>query len=279
MGLSLLQVAPAQGLAWVRKGLALWAKRPLSFGGLFVFALIGAMLLSVVPVLGGLLIAAALPLMSLGFMAASRSALAGRLVHIGHLVEGLRHPDRARRLSQLQLGLIYAVGTTLVLALADWVDGGKFEQLQMALAQASGSGKHAPDVEAALADPQLQWGMLVRLGLTAALSVPFWHAPALVHWGGQGALQALFSSTLAVWRARGAFVLYLLGWVGAMAAGALLMVLLGLVPGVRALQSVIALAIGLTVSAAYYVSLWFTFADSFGLGSDDAAGTSGSARV
>jgi hypothetical protein len=43
--------------------------------------------------------------------------------------------------------------------------------------------------------------------------VPFWHAPGLVHWGSQGVGQALFSSTLAVWRCRGAFVVYLTGLV------------------------------------------------------------------
>ena len=47
---------------------------------------------------------------------------------------------------------------------------------------------------------------------STALSVPFWHAPALVHWSGMGIAQALFSSTLAVWRCTGAFVVYSLCW-------------------------------------------------------------------
>ena len=56
-----------------------------------------------------------------------------------------------------------------------------------------------------------------RFGLAACLSVPFWHAPALVYWQGQGVGQALFSSTLAVWRCKGAFLMYSLAWVGVIA--------------------------------------------------------------
>ena len=51
--------------------------------------------------------------------------------------------------------------------------------------------------------------------LGALLSVPFWHAPALVHWGGQGVAQALFSSTLALWRNKAAFALNGLLWFAA----------------------------------------------------------------
>ena len=54
--------------------------------------------------------------------------------------------------------------------------------------------------------------MLTRFGLAGALSIPFWHAPALVHWQGQSVGQALFSSTLALWRCKGAFFAYSLAW-------------------------------------------------------------------
>ena len=44
------------------------------------------------------------------------------------------------------------------------------------------------------------------------LAVPFWHAPALVYWDHHGCAKALFSSTLACWRNRGAFTVYSLVW-------------------------------------------------------------------
>lgn len=264
MVLRLHPVAPRQGLVWIRQGFRLWARRPLAFVGLFVFFLAGVLLLMVlVPVLGGPLGLATLPLLTLGFMIASRSALRGQPVHALQFVEGLRHPDRARRRAQWVICAAYAIGSMLVITLADWVDGGTFEQLQRALAQAR-PGAGEDEIAALLVDPRLTWGMVVRFGLAGVLSVPFWHAPALVHWGGQGALQSLFSSTVALWRARGAFSLYLLGW-GLIALGvSAAVVMLIAVTGLRQALGVLTMPIGLTLSAVFYVSLWFGFADCFG---------------
>ena len=44
--------------------------------------------------------------------------------------------------------------------------------------------------------------------------MPFWHAPALVYWGGQTVGKSLFFSTVACWRNKGAFAVYALDWLG-----------------------------------------------------------------
>lgn len=272
MGLRLHPVAARQGGAWLRQGLLLWSRRPLAFVGLFVFFLFSVlMLMVVVPVLGGPLGMALLPMLSLGFMIASRSALAGGPVHVGQLVEGLRQPDRSRRRSQILLCLAYAAGTMAVITLADWVDGGLFDALQQEMARSGGDGKTSPALDAIIDDPRLVQGMLVRLGLAGLLSVPFWHAPALVHWGGQGALQALFTSSVALWRTRGAFAVYLFGWLAAMLAVGMVVTLLATVTGARQLLGLLTLPIGLIFSAAFYVSLWFSFDDTFGASADSMA--------
>jgi hypothetical protein len=261
MGLRLHPVSARQGLRWIRLGFALWLKRPLAFVGLFaLFLIVVLLLMSLVPLVGGVLGLATLPLLTLGFMIASRSASRGEPLHALQFVEGLRHPDRARRRAQWLLCGGYALCSMAVIFFADWVDGGSFEQLQRALAQSSPG---ADEVARLLTDPRLVWGMVVRLGLASALSVPYWYAPALVHWGGQGALQALFSSTLAVWRTRGAFTLYFAGWsLVALGVSAAVM-LLAAVTGLRQTVGVLTMPLGLAVSAAFYVSLWFGFADSF----------------
>jgi len=80
--------------------------------------------------------------------------------------------------------------------------------------------------------------------------------------------QALFSSTLACWRNRGAFIVYGLSGMlilvvfGVLAGG--LLALLGM-PGLVSLAAVPA---GLMFSTAFYVSLLFTYQGCFG---DDAA--------
>jgi hypothetical protein len=148
-----------------------------------------------------------------------------------------------------------------VIELSAWIDGGLFEKLQIALATPDVSPE---EVNQLLVDPRLAEGMLARMGLATLLSVPFWHAPALVHWGGQGAWQALFSSTLALWRSRGAFAVYALGWVAVTLLFGVLAMLLVLLLGSRQVVSVLAMPGGLVISAVFYVSLWFSFADSFG---------------
>jgi hypothetical protein len=100
--------------------------------------------------------------------------------------------------------------------------------------------------------------------LGTALSVPFWHAPALVLWGGQGVWQALFSSTLSLWRAKGAYLVYGIAWAGASVG---LSLAVGLIAGVLGARSAIVLlvpALAITLSTAFYTSLWFSFVDCFG---------------
>ncbi len=271
MALRLHPVAPAQGWAWIRQAFALWRRRPLAFVGLFAFFLMAVLLLmAVVPVLGGPLGMALLPMLSLGFMIASRSALAGGPVHALQLVAGLRHPVPQQRRAQWLLCGLYALAAMLAVTLADWVDGGQFEVLWKLLADAGNAAGNATkpatsaQIEAVLSDPRLTQGLLVRFGLPALLSVPFWHAPALIHWGGQGVVQAMFTSTLALWRTRAAFTVYLLGLAGLMLGVALLVLLLGLLSGARQALGVLTMPIGLLFSAVFYVSLWFSFVDTFG---------------
>lgn len=264
MGLQLNSVLPRQGWTWVHKGLALWWRKPMAFVGMAAFFLLAVTLvMSVVPVLGPVLGMGLVPMLSLGFMLASRNVLSGGAVHPLQLIDGLRHPVPAQRKAQWVLAVVYALSALLINSLADWLDAGQFEALHRALAQAGADGKPPPALGTILADPRLMEGLLARLGLTALVSVPFWHAPALVHFGGQGALQALFSSTVALWRTRGAFVVYLLGWLGLMAAAAAVFWLLGVATGARQVLGVLTLPLGLAFSSAIYVSLWFGFADTF----------------
>lgn len=260
MGLRLHPVAARRGLWWVRAAFATWARRPLAFIGLFMFFLFGVLLLLMLPLVGPVLGLGLLPMLTLGFMIATRSALHGGPVHAVQIFEGLRGSDVARRKAQLMLCAVYALGSIGVMEFSAWLDGGSFERLQMALATPN---VPQTQVNAILADPQLATGMLVRMGLATLLSIPFWHAPALVHWGGQGAFQALFSSSLALWRARGAFVVYGIGWMVVSVAFGLLATLAVLLLGNRQLVSLLAMPAGMVLSAVFYVSLWFSFTDSF----------------
>ena len=256
----LLKPVPAiQGARWMRDGFRLFGKHPLGFSVLLVAFLLMALALSLVPFIGSLVVVAALPLLSLGFMVASEGALAGQPIHPGQFLSPLKG-DAQRRNRQLSLCVAYGVATVLVMLASDAVDDGKFEKLQRLMAQ----GNQSAEIERLLRDPQLFWGVVCRFGLIALLSVPFWHAPALVHWGGQGPAQALFSSTLAVWRSRGAFAVYLLSWLGIIVAFGIATALLAGLLSAREMAGMLLLPSVLIFSTVFYVSLLFTFNDSFG---------------
>jgi hypothetical protein len=119
-------------------------------------------------------------------------------------------------------------------------------------------------VDAILAEPGVVTGGLLAVVLALLLSVPFWHAPALVHWGGQTVGQSLFSSTLALWRAKGAFFVYGMTFIGLLLLSVFTLgLLLGLL-GAPQLAALLALPLGLAFTALFYISLLFSFNDCFG---------------
>lgn len=252
-------VAARQGALWVKQGFRAFFKRPLAFAMLFATFMFAVFLLALVPLFGALVLLALLPLVSLGFMIATRVALAGGMPTSLVFVEPLRS-SKPQRNAMIQLGVVYALATFAVMALSDFVDGGAFE----ALMDSMPAGQTSPDAVAAkLAAPGLGLGMLLRFGLAALLAVPFWHAPALVHWDGHSSAKALFSSTLACWRNRGAFAVYSGVWFALIVAFGMIGSLVFALLGQAQLFAVAAVPLSLGFTTVFYVSLYFTFADCF----------------
>lgn len=260
MTLLLKPVPAARGARWIADALRLFARRPLAFTMMFAAFMFCALLSSLVPFVGGMLQMMALPLLSLGFMVASQSALLDGPVHPIQFIEPLR-ADPVRRKALLRLCVFYGLGAVAILLLCDTLSDNAMGRL-LALS-AKGESAQA-EIDAVMSEPGLGAVALLLVTLGTLLSVPFWHAPALVHWGGQSVGQALFSSTLAVWRSKGAFFTYALAWTGLVLGFAVLSSLLFGALGLRQLASLAAVPAGLMFSTVFYVSLLFTFNDSFG---------------
>ena len=260
MALLLKSVNTAHGVRWITDALRLFVRKPFAFTAMFAMFLGAAVAVSLVPVLGGIVQMMSLPLLSLGFMVAAQSALLDGPVLPRHFIEPLRGDPKKRR-ALLILCFLYGLLAVGILLLANAVSDDAWLRLQDLLAK----GKAAqPEVDALLREPGVQDGLLTAVVLGSLMSVPFWHAPALVHWAGQSWGQALFSSTLALWRNKGAFAAYMAGWAGLVLGFAtvtgVLLALLGLPDAVNML----AMPAGLVVSAAFYISLLFCFNDCFG---------------
>lgn len=265
MGLKLNTVPARRGLWWVREGFRETLRHPFGYAGLFAVFMLAVMLLGVLGALGGVLLLAMVPLLSLGFTMAVAGARRGVPVQAGVYLAPWRGTPAPQRRRLLLLCLSYALATLLVLWLCEQIDGGGFEELAGLLME----GKlGTPEWVVLVETPGVREGMLARALLSTLVSLPFWHAAALVHWGGQGVAQALFSSALSVWRARGAYTLYGLGWMAAaMAAGLLALGLVLLGAGV--LLPVLVLPLSLLLTTAFYTSLYASFVDSFVVSSED----------
>jgi hypothetical protein len=273
MSLRILQATPREGAGWVGRAFAIFLRKPIAFSALFALFMFAAVALLALPYVGAVLLLIAWPLLSLAFMIATLSAQGGGPVHPGQLVLPLRaaSPDAlARRRTLLTLCGLFALTNALVMLAGDAIDNGAFERLQVLLASGRDEGAQT-EIGALLADPGLRMGIALRMGGTTLLSLIFWHAPALVWWHGQGVAQALFSSTLACWRNRGAFTVYGLAWAGTVILFGLVAGALFALIGAPQLALLAAVPAGLMFSTVFYVSLLFTYQGCFG--SDAPVGT------
>lgn len=261
MALQLKTVSLAHGPRWVGDGFRAFTRRPLALGLLFLlFLAASALVAAVLPFVGALLQLMSMPLLSLGYMVATQSALLGGPVHPGQFIEPLRG-DAARRRALLVLCASYGVLAFGVLMLCAWVSDDALTRLQ-ALA-ARGDTTRA-EIDALLDEPGVTRAAWLLGGLGTALSIPYWFAPALVHWGGQGVGQSLFSSTLALWRNKGAFTTFMATWVAVIAVSSVLMSMLLAALGAARIAGMLLMPMALLFSSVFYVSQLFAFNDNFG---------------
>lgn len=265
MGLRLRSVPPSHGGKWLREGIVCFLRRPLGFTALFLVYLSASLLIGLLPLVGGVLSLATVPLLSLAFMRATQEVLQGRAVRASHLLAVWHEPPAVRR-AMLLLCIAFGLALTLGIKLVTFAIGAELSQALQPLGKAEVSPQELIGV---ITHPAVRsFGNWVAVWM-AVVSVPFWHALALMHWGGQSAIQALFSSTLALWRSKGAFAWYCLSWMGCAFAVSLVASLaaafLSLAVASTTLPLALAMLFAVALSAAFYVSLWFMFSDTFGV--------------
>ncbi|MGH8687775.1 MAG: BPSS1780 family membrane protein [Burkholderiales bacterium] len=197
-------VASVRGAQWLAEGWRLFRASPLGWLVMVFAYLMGTMLLSLLPLAGPVLVAIAVPALSVGFMAASRAASRRQPVELSMLFAGFRE----RTPAQLVLGAVYAIGFFGAIVGSSAADDGALMRLLFEPVQASPGDDPLP-------------GMLAAVVLYLPTMALLWFAPVLVAWHGFAPLKALFYSVMACWLNLGAFVVY------AIALGLLLFAILG----------------------------------------------------
>lgn len=255
-----LNPVPARtGMAWVQLGVRTFLRQPLAMGGLFFMFMAVVSLLSAVPLVGPALALMLVPAATLGLMAASREADAGRFPMPLTLVAAFRQgPQRSQ--AMVVLGGAYAGTLLLLMLLAALLGGSAGADMT--------DGEVTPEaMRAALAGGQLWWMLLLYLPVMAG----FWHAPALLHWHGVSPLKSVFFSFMACWTNKGAMLVYMAGWVAVFATTGLVLSLLAGLLGSAALLQVVLYPVVLLMAAMFHTSIYFSFRDSFI--TDDSAST------
>jgi hypothetical protein len=245
------------GLMWIRRGSRTFWRRPLGFFGLYLF-IIACLCVSMLVPMATLILIVLVPMVSLGFMVATEDVLNDLPLRPTVFWSPLLLTPVARR-ALLSIGMIY-LATSLGLAFfANTIDGGEAQRWAEKLMTPRTDGQ-MPELPP-LSSLGLAVLLLKSFGV-ALVSIPLWHAPALVHWGRQGVAQAMFSSVVAIWRTRAAFLLFILGWVAMMFAFSMIVVMLAAAFG-AAVVSLAAFTGLVALTATFYVSIWFGFVDTF----------------
>lgn len=241
-----LNIVPAsRGLQWVRLGFRTFMKQPLALSALvLMYALLGLALL-VLPLVGPFLALAVAPVATLGLMAATKVAQQNAFPMPAVLFTGLR-ASRERVRSMIVLGALYALALMLLGLVVALIVPVSYE----------GRGT----AEIAQSD-EFRLRVLLTALFYTPFSLAFWHAPALVHWHGVPAVKSLFFSFVACMRNLRAFAVYGLAWVG---IGIAVLAASGVAAAMSPWLAAVVFGAASTIATiAFYISLYFTFRDSF----------------
>lgn len=251
--MKLLIVSASRGIQWVKSGIKAFFKQPLALAGLFFMFLALMSILSLIPVIGGLLALTLLPGTTLGLMAGTREACNGKFPMPLILFAAFR-AGREQMRSMLLLGALYAVGFVAILALSAVLDGGKFAKLYLL------GGSMSAEL---LQDGDFQLAMLAASVFYMPLSLVFWHAPALVHWHGVDPVKAMFFSFVACMRSFSAFAVYGVAWMGVFLGFGMVMAMLAVALGNPDTVVATLYPAAMLMAATFFTSIYFTFVDSF----------------
>jgi hypothetical protein len=241
-----LNIVPARtGIQWVRLGMQTFMKQPLALAALvFMYSTIAVAML-IVPLIGPFLMMGMVPMGTLGLMAATKVAETRAFPMPAVLLTAFR-ASRDRVRAMFVLGALYAASLLLIAFVVS-----SFVDLPVA-------DKNTAEV---MESAEFRVLMLASAVLYLPVSLAFWHAPALVHWHGIPPIKSLFFSFVACVRNARAFTMYGLAWLGVIAvilAASTLATLASPWFG-----GVVFGAASTLASIAFYISIWFTFRDSF----------------
>jgi len=246
------RVPALAGWRWVKEGFSILAASPMPLIAAGILMLFTLLVLSAPPVVGAFLPLVLSPALSFGYLQAIRRAQEGKPPMPWTLFSGLRPQSGAIMRSLLLIGVINAAATAFALLATTAIDQGQW--LRLLTGAQSGEA-----VDAAATDTV--YAALIFMVLYTPLQVALWYAPLFAGLHRTPPIKALIFSAIAVWRNKGAFMMYFTGWFAvAIGLSMAIQILLALVPA--GFGTLVLAPAFLLLMAALYCSFWPTYRDT-----------------
>jgi hypothetical protein len=202
--MQLIEVPAKTGYVWYRQGIWLFRRNPLAFLTIFFTYLFSMWIISLVPMIGGVLPLVCIPGVAVGFMAACRDTVAGKPVFPTILADGFRSYGSVAARRLVELGGLYVAAIALVFAISTVADGGLLFRVML--------GASGVTPETLASNDAVPLAALVAFVIYVPVAMVFWFAPVLAAWHDIPLAKAMFFSVISCWRNRGAFIVYALLW-------------------------------------------------------------------
>lgn len=158
------QVNAGNGWQWIADGFSLFRQNPVIWIALFFIYVLIAMVLSIIPVFGPIVLNLLAPVFMAGFMLGCKAIEEGEELEINHLFAGFKiHTSRL-----ITVGGIYLAGIIVIVGVV-FVATGSAALLNANMGEAS-----------AAEGSQLLIALLIALAAIIPLVMAYWFAPALV---------------------------------------------------------------------------------------------------
>lgn len=240
------------GALWIKHGWALYKQQPMPLSFLFLANLMLTVVAGGVPFLGLFFYIVLIPILTMSIMTAC--ALIERKEPITSSV--FLSVFRSKMFpTLLQLGVLYFFAGLLAALASRWVDDGVFWKIITGELRLDPKNKIQPD---------FRIGMLSMAAFFLPALFFFWYAAPLILWQKMSLAKALFYSFFAVWRARAAFLAYLLTWLSVcFFLPAFVIILVGTLLGDPNLVRIIIIPFLLILNVILYCSFYPSYTQLF----------------
>lgn len=158
------QVNAGNGWKWIADGFGLFKENPVIWIALFFIYVLIAMVLSILPLFGPIVLNLLAPVFMAGFMLGCKAIEEGEELEINHLFAGFKvHTSRL-----ITVGGIYLAGIIIIVGIVFVATG--------SAALLSGNMEHPSAAESS----QILLALLIALAAVVPLVMAYWFAPALV---------------------------------------------------------------------------------------------------